>query len=219
MEKEFVKNILNEVVTELQMKQIISEGLIMTHDIKKVANILKRYVYNNFYIFVDYENWIIELTPKTVDKKIDGIIKVLNNMGYFISSFTKKGQFIGSEYPKNDWDSVIFESKYDKEFKTNGIPLYHVTEKIYLNKILKDGLIPKTKSKLTYHPERIYLTNNPISAMEIFNIFKDGGYIKDPIMLKIDTFDLYNKFMVDRQFPGGIYTYDNIPPNKITINK
>lgn len=217
-EKEFINKITNEVIKELYSKQTLTEGLIMTHDIKKVSNILKRYTYNKFDVFVDYDNWIISLEPTTEDKEISGIIKFLNNMGYFVSSFIKNNKYLGSNYT-TDYDTVIFEAKYDKEFKTNGIVLYHVTERVNVPKILKIGFVPKSKNKLITHPERIYFAKTPNAAIEIYEIFKDGNYLKDPVVLKIDTNGLDNKFMLDRQFEGGIYTTDNIPPQNIITKK
>jgi hypothetical protein len=56
---------------------------------------------------------------------------------------------------------LIKEMLIDFEYK-NISKLYHVTEKNKINKILKIGLTPKTNSKISEHPERIYFLVKPL---------------------------------------------------------
>ena len=126
----------------------------------------------------------------------------------------------------SDRDEItfIFESKFDKEFFPPEI-LYHVTLSINIPKIMKSGLVPRTKSKLSYHPSRVYFTLSEKAANLMIREFRhlDSKTDSDYTILKIKTAGLKVKFMEDpnsKLSDGeviGIYTYENIHP-KFIIN-
>ena len=177
---------------------------------------LNKFFSKNFNIEIYQTEQKLILYPKTLDVDIiNKLIIFMNNMGWFISSLYKNNTQVG--FDSNDFDAIRFEPKFDMEYKHNSRYLYHVTEENYLNKIFKIGLVPKTKSKKTYHPERIYFTINADKANEIKDIFSNG-YIEKPIILKIDVFGLENLFYVDKNFTGGVYTLENVPPKNISLN-
>jgi hypothetical protein len=208
----FISKIKTETMDSEKMKLFLGEGLIMTHDIIKVYQHLQRYMYNNWYVSIVKEYGIIILTPKTEYREIDGIVTYMNNMGYYLSTYLKDDEIVGADYKCNDWTAIRFEAKFDMEYVPKGIYLYHVTEEKYLPKILKNGLIPKSHGKLSGHPDRIYLSITIDSAIDIMEQFKNGSFLENPILLRIDISGLYNKYMTDTQFNGGIYTTQNIPP-------
>lgn len=217
MEKERIKKIVRDVITDEQMKMMLGEGLIMTHSFDKVADFLQRYMSNRWdFVFIKNQN-IIGFIPKTNNRDIDYVIKYMNNMGYFLASYYKNERMLGSNYNGNDWDLAKFEAKFDIEYTPQSRYLYHVTDEKYLPKILKNGLIPKSKNKISKHPDRIYLATNEENMFEIGNIFIEDGFIENIIYLKISLNKLYNKFLIEPQFPGGIYTTQNIPPTNIEI--
>jgi hypothetical protein len=93
---------------------------------------------------------------------------------------------------------------------------------------LKSGLIPKSKSKLTYHPDRTYVCLHKlgckalISNMKMFYkslLWKNTKNKIDYrwVIYEIDTKDLDIKLYLDPNYIGGYYTLDNIPPDKIKI--
>jgi hypothetical protein len=139
------------------------------------------------------------------------------------------------DYYKNI--EIVFESIFDKI--ENNIPdkLYHLSIKEYQNVILKKGLYPKSKSKLTSHLDRIYLCKSIedceslIDQMKLYyNIERDQNlyrfnkkkWAKDthPIILEIDNSDKFiNKLYIDPNSIDVYFIIDNIPPNKIKIIK
>jgi RNA:NAD 2'-phosphotransferase (TPT1/KptA family) len=91
--------------------------------------------------------------------------------------------------------------------------LYHATLKKNKNNIIKYGLIPKSNSKLSNHPDRIYLTDNyKMSYLFGFNF-------NEPfIILEIDTNNLNIELYRDiNAVNNSYYTLDNIKKQKIRI--
>ena len=106
----------------------------------------------------------------------------------------KCGYFISSIYTEDKLTNIQFEPKYIYELtsnnlsgsnsdliydknndmiqnKCNGI-LYHITIGNKYDKIINNGLIPKSYKKKAYHPERIYfyqsnLLNNPYTDLRL----------------------------------------------------
>ena len=117
--------------------------------------------------------------------------------------------------------------------KCNGI-LYHITIGNKYDKIINNGLIPKSYKKKAYYPERIYfyqsnLLNNPYTDLRLQAkyLYKNGDtfvdtvkkYVTDKglsvIILKIDLYK-YDKvkyrFFQDPIHPQCIFTYEPIHP-------
>lgn len=134
---------------------------------------------------------------------------------------------------------IRMEPKYDYLVDYNELPkkLYHVTLKDKVEKILKQGLIPKSDNKLTSHPERIYFVINKLGAE---NLIIDHNFNKKDLvysLLEIDLDDLkshqkesdHNKkkivpfkemgveFYKDPNFYLGYYTLNSIPPKFINV--
>lgn len=113
---------------------------------------------------------------------------------------------------------VVLEQKFDRTIDPSKIQfLYHLTEKKYLEKIKKNGLIPKSKGKKSYHPDRIYITTDIEKLNNIITQFTLEKNKEDFVILKIDYTKagkpiLYN----DPNFMDyGYYVIDNISPNAI----
>ena len=120
------------------------------------------------------------------------------------------------EYPEEIDDivavDIYFEPKFTKPQKTPK-KLYHITDRKFLSKIEKQGLVPKSKRKQTYHPERIYLLKDIRKVSDLLN--HHNFSIDDPVLLTIDTNGLDIKLMNDPLMPEGVYTQDLIPPKNI----
>lgn len=165
------------------------------------------------------------------DNKIlkDSISKSdLNLGGYFLE---REG--IDKKY--NQFYFLLYAPKYDFFDYTdyvyndlNGI-VYHITKKAYVDKIIKYGLVPKSKNKGCIHPDRIYvLCEQPLSKYKFFakDLYKNDGdiYCLLKINLKQHILYIHNKtqlkFLNDPNVPLDIdnipvafYTYENISPN------
>lgn len=137
-----------------------------------------------------------------------------------------------------DQITITYESKFEKEESDIPEKLYHLSIFEYSKKIKKNGLSPRSKSKLSSHLDRIYLCKSYQDCVDLIpkmmfyytgekdeNIFKLGKkfFKKDitPIIYEIDNSDKrIDKLYKDINYnEKGYYTLDNIPPNKIKIVK
>lgn len=152
--------------------------------------------------------------------KIIGLSGMENELQYNKDYLIKNMSFISKV-------NIIFESKFDIE---SDIPskLYHLSIKEFEKSILKTGISPKSKSKISYHDSRIYVCET-ISACKslianmkmIYNQQKwsnPQSKIDDRwIIWEIDTFGLEIDLYSDPNYPEGYYLLKNIPSNNIKI--
>ena len=117
--------------------------------------------------------------------------------------------------------TITYEAKYDIEIEPPD-KLYHLSIQQYSDKILKNGLIPKTKNKTSKHLDRIYLCDNIedcyklIPKMKIIYLnskIKNIKWVIYEIISKNININLYK----DPNYTKGYYTVDNISPNYIKI--
>ena len=238
------ENVINEALTTYPIDSIING--IMHSTLMKSCNIsVTKDVYRN----IAYARCKAEHVDIQV---LDILSAIASRRGYFISHVeymsNKDGLVIlkdflnkdSLELAKKNAESfnIVFESKYNTEFRIGQKYIYHCTTESVLHKILKDGLIPRSRSKITLHPERIYFALDKKSCQDLILQFikdsekyakEDSQFIKDYkntkrkfVILKIDTEKLNVKFMEDpncKDYWGvfGIYTADNIPTSLISI--
>ena len=217
----------------------VNEGLIKTQDPITVISTFHRLIRINktkASIVYDDENRFCVICDDLDKNQAEFILRLIANYGYFVSEYKKENLI--DEYEENNFINIIFGSKekinitfyIEPKFDLKvTIPefVYHATKTEYLEKILKSGLFPKSKCKISYHPPRIYFSNTPDNATS-FARFVKSGHFKEMTILKIDTkkiksdppyigtkrfdFELYR----DPNYPTkGFYTLDNIPPNSI----
>lgn len=124
---------------------------------------------------------------------------------------------------------IIYERKYDTLVN---IPkkLYHLSIQEYENSVLKNGLIPKSKSKLSKHLDRIYLC---IDVKDCYNLIPRMNFIYGSnkfnnkkttintkwIIYEIDSEKLDLKLYIDPNYPNSsaVYTINNISSSNLTI--
>lgn len=188
-------------------------------------------------LILDYVNKIIH-----IDNLFDLISIECNIHGYFINKVYITNIFDQS----NSYQFTDDIIKYIKEQRTslkevkfimeatfnivNYLPkkLYHLSIKSHEKKILKNGLVPRSNSKLAYHPPRIYLSDDPLKSEKLITKMRalyfpqqanNGKYKKyDFIIFEIDTTELDIKLYTDPN-SEGYYTQGNIPPKHIAIFK
>jgi hypothetical protein len=231
----------------LNYLDFISEGLIKTQPynivLNKVNFLPNNLIYNikhtksdnliNFEIF--YFNKLSDIS-KTFDA-IESYF--INMMGWFpstmiinsLSGMSNSIQYNRDYLIKNmdflDKVNIIFESKFDIE--TN-IPnkLYHLSIQEFEKSILKSGISPKSKSKISYHDSRIYLCKHILGCKDLIPkmimIYSQQKWsnpkskINDKwIIYEIDTTGLDMKLYSDPNYIGGYYTLINIPSKSIKI--
>jgi len=221
--------IIKFLTEEILKDKKIYEGLIKSHSLSHVARILnsKKHIFridreeNQFYVdfFGAYEG--DSLT------KYRELITLANNLGYFPSLLqTDSGELVKNPKDIINFDvskyavtKITFEAKYDIEIEDIPKYLYHTTPVSRWEKIEKIGLTPKSQSKLSYHPERIYLAFDEKEVAELGDMFK--RWKNEPhLILQIDTHRVPGKFRLfdDPNFKGyGAYTLNNIPPYAIKV--
>lgn len=163
--------------------------------------------------------------------------KIFNDYDSFVKYFLTKNtncvnivvEFIPNKIIKdaylNDKNIVILDV-YNYDY------IYHLTDKKYVNKILKNGLIPKSGNKLGYNPEVIHLLKYLTDPGVICKIIEVNGEYKlkvdpklkleNPVLLKINTKMLNGTGVIFLNDPGcnadnAIITYNQITPLAISI--
>lgn len=243
----FIKNYLDYINS-------INEGLIKTHPADKAIKYLSDTLEKlKFDINTKVENDIIYLkfyNFNKIDKEkikdlFDLISSIMTNMfGWFPSSMrielnnglTRYKKYnedeIKLKYPIISNIEIEFDSKFD-EFEIYNGHLYHLSIQEYTDKILKFGLFPKSKSKLSSHIDRIYVCKEMkdcyslIPSMNLhyadeksINHFElnNKKWKKDTkwIIFKIEN-NKNLKLYKDPRYEFGYYIMDNIEPDFISI--
>lgn len=193
-------------------KSLIKGGIDIDKTISDLEKQISEFNYGDVSIFTDFNNKELSL----------GLISLINSMGYFISVVNlKSGEKLTDKNDiqktliSSDRISIMIEPNYDDKVKFEGEYLYHTTDSKNLDKIMKYGLIPKTKNTRSFYPERIYLSPNEewMSSIRQELVGDKGG---EYVNLRIENFKGLSLYK-DLRFKGGFFTYDNIPPKYIKI--
>jgi hypothetical protein len=196
----------------------LKEGLIKTTNVGKTIELLRKSF--NFVYFQEKNTFLVIL--QNINKiKLDEFLKYTNNLGWY-PSWLNTSNYNGKWNPKlfnYNISEIVFEAKFDDEVVEN-IPsvLYHITPTQNTNKILSIGLVPKSRSKASYHPDRVYLSKDLKDIENLGEKFYQKTGIKDWAILKIDTDVIpgdYLKLYTDPNYKHGYYTLNNIPPHAI----
>lgn len=209
---------------------MLYEGLIHTTDISTTTDHLKLWstASAKFKVTPTNKNTIkLTFGKQPSDKEIENLIRWVNSLGWFIAGYTvndgifdykqfKTKEELLDELNSYDLLSMVLEAKYDLELDKYDLKdVYHITDISHKDKIEKIGLVPKTLSKISYHPERIYLTTSEDDAIKLATKF--GNKNSKFVLYQIDITNLlkYNngiRFFSDPNLKSGIYTLSNIPP-------
>lgn len=230
-------------------QKVLYEGLIKTYSADSTYRILRKK-----FPLLEIKKFISDSGSTTffiyfeVKSVIPKLIKLMNTYGWFVS-YPKDLDKI--EIIRNNKFLIKFEAKYDvevtdeinqKRFKINDKNvkykrLFHLTPSVNLPKIEKIGLTPKSNSKNTKHPERVYLFTDELTDKNIENIIfqlyssnKNAEQYKEEytlleIILNQDEFDEYlttkplPRFFKDPNMSFAIYTLENINPKQLKIIK
>jgi hypothetical protein len=227
---------INIKLLEKFNNNLITEGLIMSVEyekaVEKLNKLLKKYkVKGNSQIYPSSDRVQLNIYGlkflKNRKEFYDEFKSLLNLLGYYISNYViDDGVSIRNDlkfdiFNQNDTFTIWVNKKFDYE---NGIPvnLYHITYKRHLNKIKKQGLVTKTKNIIEKYPVRIYFFLD-IDDAKNYTILRDlySEELSEFVLLEIDMrlikkIKLYQDPKFDKD-TMAIYTYDNIPPNAITI--
>ena len=225
----------------LNYLDFITEGLISTKDndivLSKVSFLPKNLIFNIRHTKSDnlIHFDILHFNKQSnISNTFDAIESYfINMMGWFpstmiitnLSGMVNKFQYNRDYLIKNmdftEKVSIIFESKFDIE---SNLPdkLYHISIKEFEKIILKSGISPKSKSKISYHDSRIYVCKSILGCKSLIPNMKSfyqqqkwsnpKSKINDNwIIYEIDTNGLNMKLYTDPNYIGGYYILNNIP--------
>ena len=219
--QEYIKKVLNlsekddEHIYEEYKKWRIVEGLIKTHPSNKSSEIISK----RFTELESNDESDGKIYVAGYFKELEKYIPLFNNLGYFISEVTFNGVKWTKDFSEKSKPIAIFlEPKYDFELQKLPNVLYHTTLLRYQNSINRYGLVPKSHSKLTKHPDRIYFTDDFYIASRFGEYLKKENGGEPYSIYKIETNGLnINLYRDVNLVDAGFYTLDNFP-NKC-INK
>jgi hypothetical protein len=210
---------------------LINEGLIKSVSTNTILNMLTKLFNDDVEITIDENNIRIADNNQQIKKKANKFFNLLNVAGWYINyyylNYTNYNEILNIyNFHELEYDKILINlvKKFDIE-KKDGIPeiLYHVTFEENLEKIEKQGLVPKSKSKIEYHKKRIYIMDDYDEAQNFADTL-EYNYNRDVAVLIINT-KLLNKIKLyydptyyvgsDITVFNAFYTYDNIPPQAI----
>jgi hypothetical protein len=213
--------IYNEILQKSKFGRLpILEGLIFTYPADKSVNILsRRFPELKIEIDKDGEIYIENQPPQELNK----YLPIITNLGYFISKFTIDGEEWFNKSKETDKPVAFYiEAKYDYEVDIPKI-LYHASPIKLKHKILKYGLTPKSGSKLSDHPDRIYLTDDINKAIEFGEYLKSGKdnewYKNGYCIYSVNGHGVSKLYSDVNLREGGFYTMDNIKVDDIKLIK
>jgi hypothetical protein len=184
--------------------------------VKSFKKSLKTFKYGDIFIITDKN------TPEITEQ----LLHLIDTVGYFVSVLTMDTKDdkptkledktkIKETLKSQNRISLMIEPNFDTKVNFKNIYLYHTTDRKNLDKIMKYGLMPKSKNTRSFYPERIYLSPNRKwmeSIKSQLSIDKAADYVD----LRITNFKGLSLYK-DVRFKGGFYTLDAIHPNYIKV--
>ena len=130
-------------------------------------------------------------------------------------------------FPKDThYIQFVLDPIYDDAITIKDRVFYHVTNKETADKILKEGILPKSHSKRTFYPQRIYLSRTLIGAKGILPQLKyenERNKIGKPgeeyVILKVripENIDIYKDTRYKQE---GVYILNAVGPDNIELLK
>jgi len=206
--------------------------------------------FNSVVSFYDLEDWQFQIHNNPdgtqthaiviipdIDENILLMDKTMVCFGYYRSCNISVKSLFPSVKNMDMWVVLQYEQKI-QEFVNNKIRkedyLYHVSPSYLEHKILKNGLVPKSKNKQFNFPDRIYMLMGGVDDVKyglrrvanmLYNtkeLHGDNKFVMDNeyISYKIDISKIPSNvnFSIDYNFlPLSIFTADNIPPKALEI--
>jgi len=207
-------------------RALVEEGLVRTYPFEWVVKYIQRNANHDFISFSaqeDIKQFIVKIKKKS--PSIKTLKHAMDVFGYFCS-FEKiiNGVVMMQFEPK--FDEYIKGSEFRKK---RGNTFFHVSPIRYADKILKNGLVPKSKNQFLVYPDRVHLIyndgnkDNPQMMADMLytvdrNQYNNGEYALFGISLKgLNNVKFYRDWNVE-DF-DAYFTYENIPPQNIKFIK
>ncbi|MFA5153622.1 MAG: hypothetical protein WC554_13745 [Clostridia bacterium] len=218
-------------------ENIIYEGLITSHSLENCISVLSKNKYsvkqnndtNSFFLTYKFDNDYYYALEELLK-----LLAITNNLGWYPANMSHepdfndiikwdKKQFTIKRLFARNYRTIkfLFEPKYDTPAITYESRLYHITPSINVEKILKNGLVPRSRSKKSYHPERVYLSRSLDNARKLVSIFKTTSKINNWTIIMVDIL-LVNELHLykDQNFKDmGYWTLNTITPGSLSVFK
>ena len=210
----------------------LNEVLLKTCDVNTVRNMFCRKfvnLSNQFQIhWMNCNGETIGIASIILDRNIP------NNIMGDIRHFMQSCGYFECTTPQiqNNKIVLVFEPHFTKnisdDIRRKYRFLYHATPTVYVQKILKMGLVPKSKNMLfLYHSRICCMRGNNLSKEQI-SVLKNVQTVRgrsphydnnEYTILKINVAQLPQdiKFYADPMASNAIFTHDNIPPSAICV--
>ena len=208
---------------QLDYNDFLNEGLIRTYPISIYnKNLLDNLLFLNLNIEIDInhsnETFKLIISDDVIFNDLIIINSYTNNLGYFLTKFKveKNNKSNIFKYDSKTFESTItnnngltlyYESKFDDQIKITN-KLYHTTEIKNIEKIIKNGLYPKSNSKIEYHSERIYLSKDKNDCIKLIPRLRALS-LNINIPFVIFEINKPNMYYMDAK-SNGVYTFHNI---------
>jgi hypothetical protein len=239
-EKKLRRNIFEHHET---IGEIIEEGIFRSYSAEKILDILERHYTiqrdnqlpkTDSEITIEFDAY--KDTPMTYGTEEASVITIIVKRGTEEEKlkhfFNTCGWPVAEEY-NHETDKTLVVITFEKRRQEDELPvpnfLYHLTPENKVNKILKNGLVPKAQNKLGEHPDRIYFflqKDLTLNYKSYADDFWASGHKKETrdvkyALLKIDTKKCQNDFKIygDPNMIRGVWTFNNVPPEAITIEE
>lgn len=175
---------------------------------------------------------LLRFSQTITKKELDNLIKLANNLGWYISVYLTKENLKWKEFKDNVIDGTLIslqvEPKFDLDVTDQNFKiLYHITPSINDKKISEIGLVPKSLNKISYHPERVYFGKSESDVDSLLAQFKKLRSTDDDCYYSIYQVDIGKemkrndqlRLFKDPNFENGFYTLSNIHKDNLKIIK
>lgn len=230
-------NTFYEKLDEMRLPFFINEGLISTYPSDRVISFLSK----AFNLKKDEDENELSLSDKMnnrINHEYNGEIylnkqenetETITLVLYDKTSFNDINFYMkkyGWNLLSEEGDKYTYEKKFEVETITNlliahGInQLYHITTEKVVNKILKQGLVPKARNDNGFinNESRIYFKTREPDENDVEN-FSAYKFEEELVVLAIDLekINKTTKFYYDSRLGNSLYTYEPIPNTAITL--
>lgn len=214
---EFIKILIKENME----RQLLYEGLIFSYSPKFIMPRLIKLGYKDISYNGKTINIKFQLSNQNKEKYEELNTFLTNVCGWFHGVSVTNNSITDNklDFLNHKVGNVFlqYEPKFDIEIDKIPDTLYHLTTCDKLNKVLSNGLTPRTSTQYFNFENRIYLSTNKDVlinfAKQKSNINKTDCFII--LQLYISTFTNRIRFFKDPNFTEGIYTLENIPKETI----
>lgn len=168
----------NEINTKIDLvNQTLHEGLMISVDREHMRRLLDNIGIKHESDEYEFE---IEITKPLTDEEATNLRQILSVGGWYVAQpkdLSGDEWFVNKAYKEIGSTIISFslEPKYDIVFPSSKLPerLYHAAPKRSRESIRTKGLVPKSRSQLAAHPDRLYFATTLNNAKDIKKMLED----------------------------------------------